>query len=50
MPDPDKVEAIKKLLPPTTRLELCGFLGLASYYREFVAKLSAIARPLKTLL
>ena len=49
-PDPDKVEAIKKLLPPTTHSELRGFLGLAGYYREFVAKFSGIARPLTTLL
>ena len=44
------MEAIKKLLPPTTRSELRGFLGLAGYYREFVAGFAAVAKPLTTLL
>lgn len=49
-PDPDKVEAIKRLLPPTTRSEVRSFLGLTGYYREFVQGYSQKARPLTDLL
>ena len=50
MPDPDKVEAITRLLPPTTRTEVRSFLGLTGYYRDFVEKYAAMARPLSNLL
>ena len=50
LPDPDKVRAVQALLPPTTRTELRGFLGLVGYYREFIARFSVLARPLTTLL
>ena len=49
-PDPDKVSAIERLLPPKTRSEVRAFLGLTGYYREFVYHYSHIARPLTQLL
>lgn len=50
LPDPDKVSAIERLLPPTTRTEVRSFLGLTGYYRDFVEKYAAKARPLSDLL
>lgn len=35
-PDPEKTAAIDRLLPPHTRSEIRGFLGLTGYYRDFV--------------
>jgi hypothetical protein len=49
-PDPDKVSAIERLLPPQTRTQLRSFLGLTGYYREFVRGYSKLARPLTLLL
>jgi hypothetical protein len=49
-PDPEKVSAISRLLPPHTRSELRAFLGLTGYYREFVHSYSHHAKPLTTLL
>ena len=34
--DPEKVEAIQKLLPPTTLKQLRAFLGMTGYYRRFI--------------
>jgi hypothetical protein len=50
LPDPSKVEAIHALIPPVTRTQLRGFLGLTGYYRDFVFGFSKIARPLTNLL
>jgi hypothetical protein len=49
-PDPDKVDAISRLLPPQTRTQLRSFLGLTGYYREFVQGYAKVARPLTVLL
>ena len=49
-PDPGKVEAIKKLIPPRNVSQLRSFLGLARYYRKFIRNFSEIARPLNKLL
>ena len=50
MTDPDKVEAIRQLKPPSTRKGLRAFLGLAGYYRKFVDGFSITAAPLFSLL
>ncbi|KAJ9544591.1 LOW QUALITY PROTEIN: hypothetical protein OSB04_024298 [Centaurea solstitialis] len=47
--DPTKVEAIKKWEAPKTATEIRQFLGLAGYYRRFIANFSKIAQPLTTL-
>ncbi|KAJ9566774.1 hypothetical protein OSB04_002740 [Centaurea solstitialis] len=47
--DPTKIEAIKKWEAPKTPTEIRQFLGLAGYYRRFIANFSKIAQPLTTL-
>ncbi|CAM8925726.1 unnamed protein product [Rhodiola kirilowii] len=48
--DPDKIRAIKDWTVPTSLKHLHSFLGLASYYRRFVARYAHIAVPLTDLL
>ena len=50
LPDPAKTEAIDRLLPPETRSEVRGFLGITGYYRDFIFWYSHLARPLTLLL
>jgi hypothetical protein len=45
-----KVEAIQRWPAPMTIADLRAFLGLAGYYRRFIAFFSAIALPLTALL
>ena len=45
-----KVDAIQQWPAPMTISDLRGFLGLAGYYRRFIAFFSAIALPLTALL
>ncbi|KAJ9553346.1 hypothetical protein OSB04_017391 [Centaurea solstitialis] len=47
--DPAKIEAIKKWETPKTPTEIRQFLGLAGYYRRFIANFSKIVQPLTTL-
>ncbi|KAJ9544529.1 hypothetical protein OSB04_024236 [Centaurea solstitialis] len=47
--DPTKIEAIKKWEAPKTPTEIRQFLGLAGYYRRFIANFSKIAQPLTTI-
>lgn len=50
MPDPAKVEKVRKLSPPRNKKELRSFLGSTGYFRRFIPKYSIIARPLEELL
>ncbi|XP_070057022.1 uncharacterized mitochondrial protein AtMg00860-like [Nicotiana tomentosiformis] len=47
--DPQKIATVKNFPRPTTRVEICSFLGLAGYYRWFVKVFSSLASPLTKL-
>ena len=47
--DPEKVEVIEKLKPPTTVKEVRRFIGMLSYYRKFIGNFSEVAEPLINL-
>ncbi|KAI3374165.1 hypothetical protein L3Q82_006024 [Scortum barcoo] len=49
-PDPDKVSAVLDCPALSTVKQVRAFLGLAGYYRRFVAGFAKIARPLNALL
>ncbi|GFW61286.1 retrovirus-related Pol polyprotein from transposon 17.6 [Trichonephila clavipes] len=48
-PDPEKVETIRKLSRPTTKSEVRSFLGLTSYYRDYIQNFSQLVLPLTNL-
>lgn len=48
--DPEKVDSIVQIPPPTTVRGLRRFLGVASWYRRFIPGFSQIAAPLHKLL
>lgn len=45
-PDPERIAALQDCPRPTTKRELRSFLGLANYYRDYVANYSAVVLPL----
>ena len=49
-PDPSKVEAVQDWPTPKDVSDVRKFLGLASYYRKFIAGFSETASPLYSLL
>nr|GEZ54214.1 putative reverse transcriptase domain-containing protein [Tanacetum cinerariifolium] len=44
--DSNKIEVVKNWKPPKTPNEIRSFLGLARYYRRFIASFMKIAKPL----
>ncbi|WMV24309.1 hypothetical protein MTR67_017694 [Solanum verrucosum] len=46
MVDPQKIEAVKNLVRPSSVTQVRSFVGLASYYRQFVKKIASIATHL----
>jgi hypothetical protein len=49
-PDQDKVKAVISFPVPRTQKDIKSFLGLAGYYRKFIAEFSTIVKPLTNLL
>jgi hypothetical protein len=48
--DPKKIQAVLDWPKPTTVKGMCGFLGLAGYYRKFIRHFGGISAPLTQLL
>jgi len=48
-PDPQKISCIATWPEPRTLSEMRSFLGLASYYKNFIENFSEISRPLYDL-
>lgn len=48
-PDPEKTEKVRSYPPPTDVTRVRQFLGLASYYRRFIANFAKVAKPLHDL-
>lgn len=49
-PNTQKVDALRNLKPPTNVSSLRQFLGLATYFRQFIPNFSIVATPLYKLL
>jgi hypothetical protein len=47
--DPEKIEAIKGWIAPKNVIEFRSFMGLAGYYKRFIAGFSRIAHPITSL-
>jgi len=47
--DPENIEAIKEWSMPKNVMKGRSFMGLANYYRRFIARFSIIAHPITSL-
>ena len=50
MPDPKKVETIKKMQTPQTKQELQSFLGMVNYLAQFIKHMSQLTHNMRLLL
>jgi len=48
-PEPSKLTAVENFPTPTTKKQVCAFLGLTGYYRRFMADYANLAAPLTDL-
>ena len=48
-PDPKKMDAIRTMMTPMSKLELQSFLGLCNYLAVYIPSLSAVLQPLHEL-
>jgi len=48
-PDPEQVEGMVRVEPPSTKKQLRQILGAVGYYREYIPRYAVIARPLTDL-
>ena len=48
-PDPDKVEALQYISPPTNQAQLRSFLWMANYSAQFIHNYTTLATPLCNL-
>ncbi len=48
--DREKLEAIKKIPPPTSKTGVRSMMGALNFYRHFIKNFAAVAKPLNELL
>jgi hypothetical protein len=48
-PDPEKVEAVKKVESPKTSEEMRSFLGMCNFCSHFIPNFSVVTGPLREM-
>ncbi len=49
-PDLANIEAMSKILMPTTLTQICSFLGIVQHYSQYIANLADMTEPLNAVL